>query len=254
MTAAAVDPTARPARNWWTLAGWLTLLPILLLALLSISWELLAWGNFGYRTLHQLIDIEATISEYGPQNRLRPGFQFTSLDERSRLFGEIVDAIHQRGEGLAELVYRHADGRPLGPLLTPAEIVHLQDVAQLVSRLRPLGWAAAVITLLATAVIVRQRLLVPWRLWLAGIALLGVVSMVLLLLFGAEPLFYQLHRWWFPPDHQWFFYYEESLMSMMMQAPNLFGAIAVGWLLLVLLLGAGWWQCVRHHSGANLNP
>ncbi|MDZ7747429.1 MAG: hypothetical protein U5K43_00040 [Halofilum sp. (in: g-proteobacteria)] len=55
---------------------------------------------------------------------------------------------------------------------------------------------------------------------------------------GPVDLFYWLHEQVFPPDHQWFFHYQESLMSMMMRAPDLFGAIAVLWLALTLVVGA----------------
>jgi hypothetical protein len=43
----------------------------------------------------------------------------------------------------------------------------------------------------------------------------------------------------FPPGHAWFFYYEDSLMTTLMQAPHLFGFIAVAIGVLALALFGG---------------
>lgn len=220
--------------------GWGSFLPVLLIALLTLGWELLAWQNFGYPLLHRWLSIGVTIDEYGPKNPVRPGFQQTDLQERSRLFAGIVRAIHHQGEGLTGLVYRNPQGEALGKLLTPAEVLHLQDVARTVDLLRPAGWVACTLLLIGSLAICRWRLAPPWRVWLPSLAGLALLSAGLLWGVGAEPLFYQLHHWWFPAGHQWFFYYEESLMSMMMKAPDLFGAIAAIWLALAVTLLLLW--------------
>ncbi len=129
----------------------------------------------------------------------------------------------------------------MGRLLTSAEITHLNDVARLVSVLRPL----AVLLSIGGSLWLRSKApVLPGRELLFFSAGVMVIITVVLVTVGAENLFYQLHRWLFPADHQWFFYYEESLMSMMMQEPNLFGAIAVIWGLLVAALLAGWYASV----------
>jgi hypothetical protein len=58
---------------------------------------------------------------------------------------------------------------------------------------------------------------------------------------GPVQVFYVLHELVFPAGHEWFFYYQDSLMSMMMQAPNLFGPIAVLWLVLAFSIAAALW-------------
>ena len=205
----------------------------------------MAWQGFGYRWLHDLIGIGATVEHYGPLNPLRPDFHLTSLDQRVRLFIAIVDAIHHQGEGLQTLAYFHADGQRIGLLLTKAEIIHLTDVARLVAWLRPAGWVALSMALFGTAwVCVRGQRLPGRRLFGVFISAICLVAAVLWV-FGAEAVFYWLHTVIFPAGHQWFFYYEESLMSMMMQAPDLFGAIALIWALLTVAIISIWSQAFR---------
>lgn len=235
----------QPTVNFFILTAWGLLLSLVLIAALAVGWELMAWQDFGYRWLHDLIGIAATVDHYGPLNALRPDFHLTSLDERVRLFAVLVEAIHHQGAGLQSVAYFGIDGQKIGLLLTQAEIIHLNDVARLVSRLRPLGWAAMVLALVGSVWIRVGGEILSGRKLLA-VAAGGIGLMVaLLLMFGAETLFYWLHTVVFPPGHQWFFYYEESLMSMMMQAPDLFGAIALIWAVLVFMAITIWYQLLR---------
>jgi hypothetical protein len=117
-------------------ARWFILLLGLLLVSLYLSWQALAAINFGYPLWYRLLNIEQTIETYGPQNPNRPNFESTDRAERERLFAAMVTAIHHHGEGLEALVYHDASGRPLGTFLTRAEIIHLQDVADLIDRFR----------------------------------------------------------------------------------------------------------------------
>lgn len=227
------------------LLGWL--------AALHLAWMALAAMNFLYPLWHDLLGIEQTIARYGPENRYREDFQLTDGAERARLFAALVDAIHQRGEGLADLRYHHPDGRELGVLLREPEIVHLQDVARLVAMGGVLGWLALAGWLSISAWWLRRGLLPPpWAQLRRLAVMVGGVCLVVLLL-GPTRVFYQLHIWLFPPGHPWFFYYQDSLMTTMMQAPNLFGAIAL--FLLVLSLGifflGTWlgWRRQRAQSG-----
>jgi len=240
----------RSISNIISLAGWGLLLGLVLMAALSLGWELMAWQNFGYRWLHDLIGIGSTIDHYGPLNLSHPNFHLTSVDERVRLFAGIVRAIHHQGAGLQALEYFGTDGQRIGLLLTEAELIHLQDVARLVNWVRPVGWVAAGLALISSiwiAVLGKQlsgrKLLVVASIW-GGLIVLGF------LLFGAKAVFYWLHTVVFPAGHQWFFYYEESLMSMMMQAPDLFGAIAMVWGLLTLVIMIIWYRLL-HRSQAS---
>ena len=231
--------------NVVNLIGWGLLLAAMLLGALSISWELMVWQDFGYRWLHDVIGIDTTIEHYGPLNPLRPNFQLTSIDERLRLFAAIVEGIHHQGAGLQALEYFGADGQQLGLLLTKAELIHLHDVARLVSWLRPAGWVTAVLALTGSLWFGLTGRQLSGRKLLALIGSWIVLIASVLLLFGAKAVFYWLHTVVFPAGHQWFFYYEESLMSMMMQAPDLFGAIALVWALLTLVIVTIWYRLLR---------
>lgn len=206
-------------------------------AALLFAWLLLARTDFFYPLWYRLLAIDATVAEYGPQNRNRAGFERTDAAEHRRLFAAMVTAIHDQGRGLETLRYRTPDGRALATLLTEPEIVHLRDVARLVDALTRSGWLAAAGWLLLT-LLARRRPGAPPRLFrlLAASAAPLLLAALIALLAGPTRSFYQLHRWLFPPDHQWFFYYRDSLMTTLMQAPKLFAPIALCWLALTLLV------------------
>ena len=221
---------------------WL-LLPAAALAALWIAWRALAVVDFLYPVLYDAINIHDHIETFAPQNRYKTDFGKTAREERLRLFGEIVDAIHASGEGLAEIRYHRPDGEVIDVLLREPEVGHLQDVANLVDRLAPIGWLAVAWTTIHLLLIRLFGWRVPSLARLLGASLLAVSTAVcIVLLVGARRVFYWFHEWVFPPDHPWFFYYQDSLMSTMMKAPDLFGAIAVvllavGLVLYALLLG-----------------
>lgn len=230
-------PPPLAALYWSVFAG------ALLVGSLFVSWQALAGFDFAYLVWHEALGIGDTIARYGPENRWRQGFEQTAPIERARLFGAIVDAIHDDGRGLADLRYYDPEGRELGRLLRDPEIVHLQDVARLVGWFEAAGVAALVLLFGLTAEARwRQRSLPPARRFLGGAAVLLAVTAIALLVIGPVEVFYALHEIVFPDDHQWFFWYEDSLMSTMMQAPNLFGAIAAVWFPFALALAwAGLW-------------
>lgn len=218
---------------------WSLLVVVVAVASLFVTWRLLAAVDFAYPALYDLLDIDQTIAEFAPRNERKLGFERTDAAEHARLFGAIVDAVRDHGRGLEEIAYRGPDGATIDRMLTAAEIQHLQDVAGLITVFERLGWlslalAAALVT---AAALRRERPPSPLGL-LAGFGAVVAVAVVAVLLLGPVEVFYWLHIRIFPPDHQWFFWYEESLMSTMMQAPNLFGAIAVIWLLPAVLLAA----------------
>lgn len=195
---------------------------------LFFSWLVLSSVNFAYPWLYSALSIDETISIYGPQNRYKDDFHITSDEERFRLFGEIVIAIHQSGEGLHKIQYYHPQGYVLDNFLRTPEIVHLQDVAKLLDRL----YLFSILLVLTSIILLffgcSSRFIVDFsakkNILISMVCVVILTSIVLLV--GAEEIFYQWHTLVFPDDHQWFFYYQDSLMSTLMQAPNLFGAIA----------------------------
>jgi len=218
-------------------AQWAGLFFSLFMCALFIAWHSLASVNFFYSLLYEPVGIENNIALYGPKNTVRPFFQLTDKQEHVRLFTAIVDAIHNDGKGLEQLTYHTPQGHALGPFLTTAEIIHLRDVAHLIDWVNVLGASSLLMALGLFALILRRNERPPSLLRYHLIGLLGLVALIgMVLIIGAENLFYQFHIWLFPENNQWFFYYEESLMSMFMRAPDLFAYIAVELLSIGLML------------------
>ena len=220
----------------WRFMQWTVFLTLTFGVAFSVSWLLLAQVDFAYPWLHDHAGLAENIRQYAPHNPIKPHFDATTAAERARLFHGIVLAIHQHGHGLAELTYHNAHGQALDTLLTPAEVVHLQDVANLMDKIRYAAVVVGILWLMQFASMAYYRCALPSlkQLGLGILALVGGSAVVLSL--GAVRVFYQLHEWIFPQGHQWFFYYEESLMSMMMKAPDLFGYIAIMLVVLALLI------------------
>lgn len=229
---------------------WLTLL-----LAIWLSWHALAQVNFLYPLWHDHAGIGANIEQYAPQNLYRKEFELTEAETRFSLFHGIVEAIHNHGQGLTKLSYATSRGEV--PLLHKAEIIHLQDVANLIDFLNRLALALSALWLLIswqiyarmTSMPSTETAIRPQHSWLN--LTLGLASLIGgVLLIGAKKVFYQLHIWIFPDEHQWFFYYQESLMSTMMKAPDLFAWIAGSLLLIALpiylLLQIGFNRIVKH--------
>lgn len=213
-----------------------------LLLCIWFSWHLLAQFDFLYPIWHDYAGIGQNIEQYGPLNQYRDGFESTTDATRFELFHGIVNAIHNHGQGLAELAYPNAKG--MVPLLHSAEIVHLQDVANLIDQLNQAAIVIAGLWLLLTLLIWQQLRqttancppMISNKISLLNIAIGLLITTGLLLVIGTKTVFYQLHIWIFPDNHQWFFYYQESLMSTMMKAPDLFAWIAASLLVVALLI------------------
>ena len=219
----------QPAGN----IAWLGLALLALLLSFGASWLILIPSDFAYEWLYSLIGIDQHIATYAPKNPIKLDFESTTDIERFRLFSGIVTAIHQQGVGLDALVYHNAEGTALAKLLSHDEVVHLQDVAILIDRMKVLLLicTALFVGLLAWIYFKEVRLPTFKSLLLTMLAFLGLVIIAVLII-GPYEVFYNLHVWVFPDEHKWFFYYEESLMSTMMKAPDLFAYIAI--LLLVI--------------------
>lgn len=201
-----------------------------------IAWWLLTPLDFGYRFGYHLLDIDAHISEFAPQNLYRRGYESTLESERFEHFRAIVSAINAGGEGLGDITYQTNQHAPQ-TLLHKAEVIHLQDVANLVAYFH---WAGPLMLLLwmitlAWAHVQRWTMPTPKQMLTGGITVLIACGAILLLM-GPTTVFYWLHTHIFPEEHQWFFYYQESLMTTLMKAPDLFGYIALLWVVTSVIL------------------
>ena len=193
-----------------------------------LSWILSATADYFYSSWYQLLDIEEHIETYAPQNRYgRASFNDTSQAQRIDLFAEVVDQVHSTGEGLSSIRYHSPVENKEYTLFTQAEVVHLTDVAILISRLNQAGLVICILTGLLTIYLYRKKIRRP-PIKVVLLQLTGFVTflLVLVLIIGPETVFNQFHVWVFPDEHPWFFFYQDSLMSTFMKAPDLFGAIA----------------------------
>ncbi|HIQ16235.1 MAG TPA: DUF1461 domain-containing protein [Leucothrix sp.] len=216
---------------------WGFFLILTFLTTLPASWWLLSKADFFYSSLYDNIGIAEHIAKYAPKNlRGRMDFESTSKTKRVDLFHGIVEAINHHGDGLKNLFYKDVNNQ-LQPLLTLAEVIHLQDVANLLDRLKILVIGFILIWLVIVTFFRIRKVTLPSAKELfinASIVIVLLLSAVLLI--SPVKVFNQLHIWVFPDNHQWFFYYEESLMSTMMKAPDLFGYIAGIWGVLSIIL------------------
>ncbi len=202
-----------------------------------IAWQICVKTNFLYAVWYEIIEIDKTISTYAPKNKNRQGFEQTSKQEQVRLFSGIVSGIQKKGKGLNELKYKNSSGKVIDRLLTDAEIIHLNDVAILVSNFKYLAIIGGLIALIAfVLMLVLNTNLAKFKFHLIGALGLIAIIVILILIAGPTKIFYAGHELIFPNNHQWFFYYEDSLMSTMMKAPALFAPIACELLVLTIAL------------------
>jgi hypothetical protein len=207
------------------------------LAALFLAWHALVKVNFLYPIWYEVLDIDQVIATYAPQNRYRTHFETTTKAERIRIFAALVEAIHHKGHGLDTLVYHEPSGRPIAHLLTASEIIHLQDVANLIDKLLPIGRiATSGLLLLIGLLLLQQGTKPPVKTLLLGTVVSLIVAATLIFLIGPVHIFYGLHEQLFPKNHSWFFYYQDSLMTTLMKAPAIFGYIAITLGILTLLI------------------
>lgn len=203
-----------------------------LIVAMAISWLVLAAVNFSYGFWHDHGGIETAIEKYGNANEFKTGFADTTRAQRLELFRAINKSIHNHGEGLAEISFQ-VPSEPEQTLLREPEVVHLQDVANLIDAGLKLAVFAWLIWMACWSYFALSRYSPPkLRMQLLSIAAFFVFASFIVVLIGPVKVFYWLHTVLFPDEHQWFFYYQESLMSTMMHAPYLFGWIAIEWVLL----------------------
>lgn len=215
---------------------WPLLLTCHLLMVALVSWLLLAKVDFLYPLAYQLLDIEQHIQEYGPQNRYKSGFEHTPIDVHRQLFHEINRAVHQQGEGLADIRYELPSGDS-DTLLRPPEVIHLQDVANLIDHLVVAGLTAALLWCVLLIYAWQQRLQLPSaKKILTGFTAALLALTLVTVVAGPTRVFYWLHTVIFPDEHEWFFFYEDSLMTTLMKAPDLFGVITLFLMMLLICL------------------
>lgn len=208
-----------------------------LLATSLLAWHLLAQISFAYPLGYKLLDLDKHIAEFAPINWHKRGFESTTPQDHWNLFAQITDAVQHHGNGLAEINYKLTNGTDI-PLMHKAEIVHLQDVSNLIDTFYFAGVASGFIWLALFFIAYRLNLIFPpLRNIILGFCFSLLVATALILSLGATNVFYWLHTKIFPAGHQWFFYYEDSLMTTLMKAPDIFAFIAV---LLVSLLAIIW--------------
>tara|TARA_R110000744_G_scaffold18109_13_gene48761 strand:- start:485 stop:1204 length:720 start_codon:yes stop_codon:yes gene_type:complete len=222
---------------------------------LGISWQASKTANFLYSFWYQTLEIHAVISKNVPINSQgKRDFPINDFELHQEKFSDIVQAIHRQGNGLADIAYLDHQGVSQ-ELLTLSEVLHLQDVANLLDTMVKF-WSVNLLFLFClvacycrkvnhrTTAATHQLIAEPiWKMPTGKQKLIALASVVLMMVFmlwlwGFTPVFYYLHTVFFPVDHQWFFYYNDSLMATLMKAPDIFAAIAAQ-LVVVALLIAG---------------
>lgn len=206
---------------------------------LFTAWQGWAAADFGFSWLYDVARIDATVNEFGPQNRFKNDFAQTTREERLRLFSVIAREINSGAQGLPEIQYHRPDGTVIDTFLRTPEVVHLRDVARVIDVSRAVSYGALVVMLIGLGLAWWFSTGFPSAAWLwLTTVLLCAVGAVGISWYGVEKLFYQWHTLVFPGGHQWFFYYQDSLMTTLMRAPVIFGYIAVLLLVTTLLVFA----------------
>ena len=207
-----------------------------IIALALASWHLSAQFHFAYPLGYQLLGLEQHIAEFAPLNRFKEDFEFTNATEHWRLFSEISDAVQDSGRGLQNISYQLSNGQTTS-LMHEAEIIHLQDVANLIDRFYATGSICFALWFLLIAFALWKKWLPPSNKKVLGGFLLGLTIITLaIVIIGAKDVFYWLHVQVFPEGHQWFFYYQDSLMTTLMKAPDIFAFISVFLLVILIVL------------------
>jgi len=205
------------------------LLISLVIAAVNIAWHLSSVVNYFYKPLYSAIDIQAHIKKYAPKNHQVHFRKFvnTQPEQHYLLFEKIAEAINHNGEGLENISFNEVNSDKQIRLLTPAEVIHLEDVAKVVSVFNWTAMFSGFIALLCLWCLKKGKYsLFGYK---ATLLVMGAVSVVLtssVLLIGPKTFFYYLHKWIFA-ENQWFFYYQESLMTTLMKAPYIFGYITI---------------------------
>lgn len=227
----------------------------LLVFSLGLSWQINKAVNFSYGIWYQILEINRVIAINVPKNNQgKQDFPVEDVDLHKKMFANIVDAIHQEGNGLTEISYENSQGL-VKAFLTESEIQHLEDVANLLDRVFDIWqingfimlafilFYCRKVTAVKTGGMLKQatkplaiNTMPSAKQKLLSLVLVIALTILILGIWGFTAMFYYLHTVIFPSDHQWFFYYQDSLMSTIMKAPDIFAAIAGQLLILALTL------------------
>ena len=197
----------------------------LLVSCLYVSWQVLSQANFLYDQIYEHNNLEAHVNEFAPQNRNgRESFALTSKDERVRVFSEVAREINAGGGGLGSISYTPEGAGESTKFLVEAERNHLQDVANLVSSLKPIGAAIASLLIAFYGFCWYYKVSRYQYFWrpsgifasLAQIAVVVALCGAITFGLGAQQTFYLLHEWAFSDKAQWFFHFQDSLMTTLM--------------------------------------
>jgi len=227
-------------KYFYSIIFWPIIFLCQLIALALISWHLAAQIHFAYPVGYELLGLEQHIAEYAPLNRYKEDFELITKQEHWHLFGEICKSIQDHGKGLADIQYSLSDGSKTS-LMHQNEIIHLQDVANLIDKFYLVGEFSLVIWIAGLLFFYFKRPKPPSmkKVIAVFLACIGFVTLVIVFI-GSKNVFYWFHQQVFPNGHQWFFYYQDSLMTTLMKAPDIFAFIAT---LLLSLLTALWVVC-----------
>lgn len=247
---------------------WCVFALILLTFSLGISWQISKTTNFLYSFWYQTLHIDEVIKKNAPKNTQgKRDFPVDNFQLHEKMFAEIVDAIHQQGNQednqednqlgklqgnlpsntLSKISYVNHQSISKA-LLTKSEVVHLQDVANLLRSVEKLWWVNLLILLGMIFFYCRKeqtisvnsiREMPTGKQKIISLLSFIILLVVILSIWGFTEVFYYLHTVVFPENHQWFFYYRDSLMATLMKAPDIFSAIAAQLLLVALFLTWG---------------
>jgi len=197
----------------------------LLVSCLYVSWQVLSQANFLYDQIYEHNNLEAHVNEFAPLNRNdKESFALTSKTERVRVFNDIAREINAGGGGLGSITYTPEGADAATPFLIEAERDHLQDVANLVSSLKPIGAVLASLLIAFYGFCWYYKVSRYQYFWrpsgvfvsLFQIAAVAALCVAITFAIGPQQTFYLLHEWAFSDKAQWYFYFEDSLMTTLM--------------------------------------
>ena len=197
----------------------------LLVSCLYVSWQVLSQANFLYDQIYEHNDLEAHVNEFAPLNRNgKESFALTTKAERVRVFNDIAREINTGGGGLEQITYTPLGAAQATTFLVEAERDHLQDVANLVSSLKPIGAVVASLLIAFYAFCWYYKISRYQYFWrpsgifasLAQVAVLAALCAAITFGLGPQQTFYLLHEWAFSDKAQWFFHFQDSLMTTLM--------------------------------------
>ena len=235
---------------------WSIWLVFLLISSIWVALYVHQFFDYGFSIWYHLLDIHQHIQFFAPQNYYKDDFAQLTHDIYIDLFSQISWAVNHGGAGLADI--RYTIGNETRLLLRQPEVIHLQDVADLIDRVNIFGILAVITLGGLTSILIRREVTFSWVAVVSQ--LLAIISLLVISLFiiGPKTVFYWLHIALFPAENQWFFYYQESLMATLMKAPDLFAGIAasvavlaIGLLIMTCLAIFYWFKHRVRHSNQN---